>query len=355
MQWLSRSRLVGRVGLDLGSDKTRIWNDRDGLVLDQPSCLAVDQRSQRVLAVGDEAQAMEGRVGSHIKVHYPIRRGVVYDADLAQALVKAFLHEGSWLSSFFNPLMLVSAPAGCTQAERDGLVQLAYSLGASEVYTITEPLAASIGAGVPIADASGSFFLHLGAGRVEGSVVSLGSLVDFESTDKAGLALLRSIRRSFQQDQQLIISQETARWILQEVCQVVVDNGQASFARTKSGQGEAGNKQLVAGQDLIEGSPKEILIQASDLHAVVLQAANRYKLLLEKLLSRIPPELTVDVIGKGLLLSGGLAQLKGLGGYLTKKIGAPVAVVDKPDQAVIDGLAVVLENIKLFKESLGYR
>ncbi len=334
------SQLVRLIGIDLGSERIRIWTDRSGFAVDEPAVLAVDTKTRRVLAVGAEAAQMEGRVNPAIVIHYPIRNGVIYDLDTAQALLKLLLQRVLKSTNLLSPVIMASVPAKSTESSLNAVTKLMYSLGAKEVYTISQPLAASIGSGVPIADASGSFVLHMGAGLVEGAVISLGSMVSSRSTEAAGGYLTSRIQHRLNHDLSLSVSSSNAEKVKE---------------KTLSAYSTSERKQLVAGKDTLTGSPKEIAVTAQDLLPELNNNLEKYELLLRKLLSDIPPELTVDVIDKGLLLSGGLAQIDGLSQYFVERMGIPVSVVDNPDRVVIEGISTALEHLELFKESLGYQ
>lgn len=334
------SSLNQTIGLDLGTARTRMWISGEGVVLDEPTCLAVDSRNQKVLAVGEEAQAMVGRVSQPITLHYPIQKGYLYDMDSGRALLKVFLQKVLKSRAFFRPIIMASLPAGATQAQRVAMVELLYSVGAREVYTIAQPLAAAIGAGVPIADASGSFIVQMGSGVVEASVISLASLIRFESSSLAGDAADRAIKQAIRKTVNLNISLETARKVKQRIGAVGP---------------EVNKEMMVTGQDARESSPKEVSLDSSMLQPVITQFVSEYENMLKNLFVNMPPELTADVIDKGMLLSGGWAQLAGFDIHLVNTLGIPVSVVEKPDQTVIKGISLALEHLDLFKQSLAYQ
>lgn len=334
------SQLVRRVGIDLGTDRVRIWTDRSGVVVDEPAVIAIDIKTKRILAVGNEAAEMRGRVGKTVSVQTPVKDGEVYDLEVAQALLRVLLQRFMSSTSLMSPVFMCSVPAQSTEANLQAVTRLMYSLGAREVYTISQPLAASIGAGVPVADASGCFILQMGAGVVEGAVLSLGSIVHHEGSLYAGNYLTKRIRYRLQKDLSLQVSMQTSEMIKRELA--------SAFA-------EKGRKKLVSGKDIRTNSPTEITVTAADVAPELFFVLERYEQLLRKLLSSIPPELTVDVIDKGLLLAGGLAQLDGVSQYFVEKMGIPVSVVEDSDQAAIQGIGTALEHLELFKESLGYQ
>lgn len=334
------SQLTQVIGLDLGSSRTRIWTGKDGLVLDEPTCLAVDERTNKVVAVGQEAIEMQGRVGPSVALYRAVQRGRLYDLDVARALLRVFLQRVMKSSSFFRPIMMVSLPANSTEVDQVAMTELLYSVGAREVYTISQPLAAAIGAGVPVADTSGSFVLQLGSGLAEAGIISLASLVTSESHRHAGGEADLKIKKQVRDETGLDISSEAAERLKREI---------GSLLPT------ADKEQLVTGQDLIESSPKEVKISSAQIRPPLLSLATQYETMIKRLFAQIPPELTTDVIDKGMLLSGGFSQLRGLDVFLVNHLGIPVTVVEEPDLAVIKGIGTALEHLDLFKESLGYR
>lgn len=334
-------RLSPRLGLDLGTDRTRIWLQGQGVVVDQPSVLALNEKTGKVVAVGQDAAEMEGRVGtknSDLQLHHPFVEAKIYDAETAQALLRVWLQKILGWRYLFSPVVMVSVAAASSQASRQAVTEVLHDLGAREVYTMAQPLAAAIGAGVPIADASGTLLCQLGAGVSEAALISLGSLVEFTSTNHAGAALDLKIQQTVQVQDQLKISLATARRLKEKM--LLLNGSQQTTS--------------VVGQRLADQRPQEVQLRAQDLSPAVTASASQIAELIESLLAATPPELTTDVLDKGILLSGGLAQLRGLTNYLTAKLGFSVAVIEKPKQAVIQGLGVALDHLSEFKQSLGY-
>jgi rod shape-determining protein MreB len=334
------SRVTPKIGIDLGTTRTRIWSSETGFVVDEATCLAVDQKTGKVVAVGDEAAAMQGRVSDTIAILRPIEEGEMRDYELTQALLRVLLQRVFTTITFFRPLVMVSIPASLSPAKREVLVESLFAVGAKEVFTMSQPLAAAIGAGVPIADASGTFLFHLGGGVVEAAVISLGSVVVGDDTTKAGVYIDHQLALETKKSHDLIVSLRTAEMLKQMVASL---------------DAKATRELLTSGQDLHRGSPKEVMVHAESLQPVLKPVAEHFSQLLQRMLSDIPPELTVDVIDKGLLLTGGMAQLHGLVEYLVESLGVPVAAVDEPSKAVIKGLATALEHLEEFRDSLGYR
>lgn len=333
------SQLSPKIGIDLGTDTVRICTEDGEVVVTEPTCIAVNSTTQEVVAVGTEAQKMEGRTDAVIGVHWPVKAGIVQDAAQVGALLKILLQPIIRFSILTPPSIMVSVPATATQVQRETVIQLLYDLGAKEVYSIAQPLAASIGAGVPIADASGSFVLHLGAGVVEAAVISLGSLVQVQRSSAAGRALQKSCMQAVQEEKELEISHSQATQLVEQVASC-----DPQFTADL----------LVMGKSAATGNPQELKITTTTLRASVHSIVEQYPQLIQRLLSKVGPALTVDIIDKGLLLTGGLAQLRGLEQYLIRELGMPVSVVEQPERAVITGISVTLKHVHQFRESLGY-
>jgi len=329
-----------KIGIDLGTSKTRIWVAGSGVVVDEATCIAFDKKNKNVVAVGDAAVEMDGRVGKHIVVLYPVVNGKIYDILAVTTMLKIFLNKAVGSIALYNPIIMASVPVGATQADREITTQVLYALGAGETFTIAQPLAAGIGSGVPIADASGSFLLHMGAGVVEGVVISLGSVIVSESIEYAGDYFSNSMRIYVQKKLDLKISKRTASNLKKKVVSIELNSDRA---------------QLVAGQDTIDESPKELMIKSKDLLDHSLNYLNKIEALVVNLLSKMPSELAVDVIDKGLLLTGGTSKLHGIEIFFVEKLGIPVSVVDNSEMVTINGIGQALENLDLFKQSLGYQ
>lgn len=333
------ARFQHLVGIDLGTSRTRIWHSQDGFVIDEATCLAVDAVSRKVIAIGDEAAAMKGRVGSEILIVEPVVQGEIAQPAYTRAFLQVLLQRVFTSFTFFRPAMMVSVPASSTIPMRELTTRVLYEAGAQEVFTISQPLAGAIGAGVPIADASGTFIAQMGHGIMEAGVISLGSLVKVEKTYFAGHYWDEFLQYLIQDEQHLQISTQTAQEIKSTIISLV-------------GEGGSG---LITGQSRENQSPVEVQLQNAQLITRLEPLISRYQAVITTLLSQLQPELTSDVIDKGLLLSGGLAQLKGLDQYLVDKLGIPVSLVEEPEKTVIKGIATALENIGEFSKSLGYR
>lgn len=329
-----------KIGIDFGSERVRVSVAGIGLVADESCRIALHSKSGKVLAVGEDARAMEGRVQSPVRVVAPVQEGVIFDHKAAAVLVQSLLQRVFPRSPLISPVFMASISGSAQPADHAILNELLYEMGAREVYLISAPLAASIGAGVPIADASGCFLMQLGESVAEAAVIALGSTVRHEYTNLAGGTLRHLVQRTAKKKLGIVISAEVAE-------QVVMHVLTAEPSRDR--------EQLITGADAVATSPTEVVVHSADFRAEVQGVVDEFVMLLRKLLTDLPPELTVDVIDKGLLLSGGLAQLDGLDQYLVSTLGIPVSVVDNPSRTVIAGIQTALRHLDEFKTSLGYR
>lgn len=336
----SLSALNKKIGIDLGTSRVRVWTDQHGFLIDEPTAIAVDPAVGKVLAVGHEAEEMVGRVSPHIEVTYPLQSGVIVQADLVQAMLRVFMQKLFTSPYFFRPSIMVSIPSHLSGLQKEIVVDVLYSLGAREVLFVDQLLAAAIGAGVPIADASGSFVLQLGAGVSEGGITSLGSLVVSQTNEYAGDYIDKAIQRIVRQEAQIQIGLQAAEKLKKELATFIHDRPRQI---------------VVSGQDIVESVPKEVMLTSQSFSPILNELLQRYVRLARQLFEQIPPELTNDVIDKGMIMSGGLAQIEGLDVALLTALGVPVSVVEEPDRSVIKGIAQILQNLDLFKESIGYK
>lgn len=338
-----------RIGIDIGTSQLRVWiqshrHPVGEVCFDERCCVAVEAQTGKVLAIGNEAASMVGRVENAVIIHEPVVAGKVAEPEIFQALLRVILYREFGLAFWFRPVMVVTVPGTSSSAYRQSLQQICLDLGAREVYTLSQVLAAAIGAGVPVADASGTFLFQIGAGVAEAAVIALGMPINTRKTDGVGRQLDKAIQTSVRQELGVTIS-------LTQAEQLKVALGTVSEAdQHKKSQG-----QLVTGQDVASRSPREVMVKPEHIMPGLQQAAAWYQAAVQQLLSRLPPELVTDIIDKGMLLSGGGAQLRGLDQWLIRGLGIPVSLVDDASQVTLKGVGVVLENIDLYAQSLAYR
>lgn len=332
------SRLDRLIGLDVGTSRVRVWARGQEVVWNEPPCLALSRQSGQVLAIGFEAEQMAGRVGGDVRVERFVSEAQISDVDLAKAYFKLLFKRVFGEFILFKPTLMLSVPTELPKTKKELFSELFYELGMGEVYTVSQSLAAAIGSGVPIADASGCFLLQLGAGLVEGAVISLGRVVISKSSFNAGDYLGDKLAWEVKKETLIELPELAIEQIKQFVSLDEKDKRQIT----------------ITGHDLKKRAPKELTLDNAFFLPLLKKVVAKYIVLLNQILAKIPPELTTDIVDKGLLLSGSLAQLRGLEEYLTQELKVSVAVVDESELAVVNGTGLILENLQLFKTSLNY-
>lgn len=332
--------LTEYIGIDLGSSRVRIWGKQAGFVVDEATAVAIDSTTQKVLAVGYEAVEMSGRVGKHIQVIYPVSPKGITDAEVLTAMLQTMMRKVFRLGLFFRPVMMVTIHSQLGDPERQMLVEVLLRVGAREVYVVDEVLAAAIGTGVPVADASGSLFLHVGAGVAEAGMISLGSVVTSQTSYFAGQTVTKNLQQFLKEQYGLSVGTNRAEALK---CQLLGSGGRVA------------RQVRVAGQSVETKEPLEVLVDVALLVDLLDPVVDEYVELTRRLLEKVPPELAQDVLDKGMLLSGGSASLVTLPVRLSQKLGFPVSVVDEPSRVVIVGTSQILSNLELFIQSTGYR
>jgi rod shape-determining protein MreB len=340
------SRLFGflsaDMAIDLGTANTLVYVKGRGIVLNEPSVVAIaDQRGKKqVLAVGEEAKQMLGRTPGNIAAIRPLRDGVIADFEVAEEMIKHFIRKVNGRRGFASPLVVVCVPSGSTAVERRAIQESAESAGARKVLLIEEPMAAAIGAGLPVTEPSGSMIVDIGGGTTEVAIISLGGIVYARSVrvggDKMDEAIISYIRRQHN----LLIGESTAERIKMEIA-----------AAAPPGE-EEGPMKEVKGRDLMNGVPREVVVSqrqmAEALYEPVIQILDAVKVALEN----TPPELASDIVDKGIMLTGGGALLTRLDDVLRGATGLPVVVAEEPLSCVALGTGRALEEMKRLRHVL---
>ena len=327
-----------KVALDLGSNRVRLSVPEINFFLDEPSCLAVEKSSQKVLAVGQRALEMSERPQSHIQIFWPISEGMIVYPTQALTLLKIFLSQALPTAFFFKPKLVVSSAAALQVVEAEYISELLGQLGVQDVIVVPQALAAAIGAGVPIAQAAGASVLHLGASKVEAAVLSVGSITAWENSSQAGNYALARLQALLRQKYGLEVSNMSAQKILSD------------FVSVLPGERVC----VVAGKMVKNNAPGEVEIKSIELQPLALSWAEKYLQLMREVFKKTPVALITDLIDRGILLTGGFSQLVGLRTYLSQELGTAILRFDEPDLLVIRGLETVLAHLEQFKESAGY-
>lgn len=327
-----------RIGIDLGTANSIVYLAGKGIVLNEPTVVAVTAEDQRVVAVGNEAKEMLGRTPDNIIASRPMKDGVIADYDITEAMLRFFIDKVCGTSRLIKPEVMICVPSGVTSVERRAVLNATISAGAKNAYLIDEPLAASIGARIPIAQPSGHMILDIGGGSAECAVISLGGVVVHGSVRMAGNklddAIITYIRRKFN----LIIGDRMAE-------ELKIEIGSATNLKAML-------KMDIKGRDVSSGLPKVVEINSNQVTEALTPILHEIVEMVKDVFEKTPPELTSDIIDKGIILSGGTSQLKSFDTLLSDQIGVPVYVADNPLLCVAMGTGIAVENIDLYKNGI---
>jgi len=323
------------MAIDLGTANTLVVLKDRGVVLNEPSVVAIvnEMGKRTVLAVGDEAKTMLGRTPGNIQAIRPLRDGVIADFIVTEEMIKHFIKKVHIKSTFANPRILICVPTGSTPVERKAIQDSALAAGARRVQLIEEPIAAAIGAGLPISEATGSMIVDIGGGTTEIAVMSLGGVVFSKSLRIAGDAMDGAIINYMRKKFNLLIGESTAEKIKKEIGTAIPSTN---------------NVFLMKGRDIRTGTPKEISLTEEDACEALMPILSQMLSAIKEALESTPPELSADLVDMGLVLTGGGALLKNIDKLISKDTGLPVTIADNPLECVAIGTGKALENEELF-------
>ena len=318
-----------RVGIDLGTANSIVFLEGQGVVLMEPTVVALDVSNYTVIAVGQEAKEMIGKTPDNIVAKRPLRNGVIADSRVTEALLKYFLRKALGRSAFFKPEVVISVPAGITSVEKRAVLKAGMGAGIGKMHLIPEPLAAAIGAGLPIHTSSGNMIVNMGGGTAEIAVISLNGIVEFSSLRVSGDALNESIIAYMRKTHGLLIGEQTAE-------QIKINIGSAiKVARPKS--------MKIKGRDSTGGMPRSITIDSNEVAEALKVPLTQIIHAIKSVLEKTPPELSADIIDRGMVMSGGTSMLSGLDTLLTKATGVAAHVAEEPIYCVAKGTGASLE------------
>ncbi len=330
-----------RIGIDLGTANTLVFVPKKGIVVNEPSVVAVTMDDNRVIAVGNEAKEMIGRTPDVITAYRPLKNGVIADYRVTEAMLRYFIGKVSPRIRFSKPDVMVSIPAGVTSTERRAVVEATIKAGAKNAYIVKEPVLAAIGAGIPINSASGNMIIDIGGGTSEVAVISLGGIVSAYSARVGGDRIDAAIAQYIKKKHGLAIGERTAE-------EVKIEIGSA-LPQVKEEYVE------VRGRDLMGGLPKTIRISTNEITEAIQEELREIINAAKKVMQETPPELAADVMDKGIVLSGGGALLRNLDKLITKVTGVPCYVADEPLLCVAKGTGVALDNLEIYKRTIQLR
>jgi rod shape-determining protein MreB len=329
------------IGVDLGTATVLIYVKGHGIMLREPSVIAMVRDTGEVKAVGDEAYRMLGRTPGNITAVRPMRDGVIADYDLTEKMLQAFVRKVvTGPGRFFRPHIMVCVPSGVTEVERRAVLQATREVGARKAFLIEEPLAAAIGAGVDIAEPTGSMIVDIGGGTTDVAIISLGGIVVSESLRIAGNEFDEAIIRFIRHKENLLIGDRTAEEVKMKV-------GAAMLA-----EGEESDEIEVRGRDLINGLPKTITVRTSDTVEALEEPIQKIADGVRRVLELAPPELVSDVIDRGIIMTGGGSLLRNFDELLRRTTGIPVAVAENATDSVALGTGKALDMLHVLQDAL---
>lgn len=327
-----------KIGIDLGTANSLVYLQGKGVILTEPTVVAVTLEDEQVVAVGNEAREMLGKTPENITATKPLKSGVIADYVVTEALLRYFINKAVGNIRLIKPDVLISIPAGATSVEARAVLDAAYTAGARRAFLIPEPLAAAIGTGLPIAEPTGNMIVNIGGGTTEIAIVSMYGMVTHGSVRVAGNNLDEQIIQHLRRKYNLIIGENTAEKVKKQIGSAHPLNKEEYFE--------------VKGRDSITGFPRTVQVSSNEISEVFSFPLNQIAAAIKNVLEKTPPELSSDVIDKGIVLSGGTAQLRNLDKFLTTYTGVPVHIADEPLYGVINGITKVLENLDLFEKNL---
>ena len=326
------------MGIDLGTANTLVYIKGREIVTREPSVVAIQTETKQVLAVGEEAKRMIGRTPGNIVAIRPLKDGVIADFDVTQNMLKYFIKKAYNRRSIFQPRVVVCVPSGVTEVEKRAVEEAAIHAGARDAYLIEEPMAAAIGAGLPVQEPTGSLVVDIGGGTTEVAVISLGGIVTSKSVRVAGDELDESIVSYIKKEYSLMIGERTAE-------EIKINIGTAD-------ENSEERVMDIRGRDLISGLPKTISISSKEIHEAMKEPIHSIIEAIKSTLEKTPPELASDIMELGIMLTGGGALLEGMDRLINRETGMPVNIAENPLDCVAIGTGIALDSIDVLKKSL---
>lgn len=330
--------LTKRIGIDLGTTNTLVYVSGKGIVITEPTVVALSADDNKILAIGKQAKIMLGRTPETIIASHPLQDGVIADYRITEAMLRYFINKVMGGIRLFKPEVMVAIPAGVTSTEKKAVIDATVQAGAKAAYIIKEPVAAALGAGIPISEASGNMIIDIGGGTSEVAVLSLGDIVAATSARVGGIKIDRAIASYIRKKYNLIIGEQTAETIKKKVGAVLPLKKDL--------------KMEISGSNSISGLPETIIVSSNDVVAAVRGTLTEIINAVKQVLQKTPPELAADVIDKGIIMTGGGANLRKFDELMTKVTGVPCQVAENPLQCVAKGTGIAVENLDSYKKNI---
>jgi rod shape-determining protein MreB and related proteins len=329
---------ISKIGIDLGTCNSLVFVPNKGVVLAEPSVVAVSLEDNRILAVGEEAKEMTGRTPDTIQVYRPMRDGVIADYRVTLSMIRYFLKRVIPKYQFLKPEVLVSVPAGITSTERRAVIEATRRAGAKAAFVAKEPILAAIGAGIPINSSSGHMIVNIGGGTTEVAVISLGGIVVATSLRVAGDKIDLAIADYIKKKHNLAIGEKTAEDLKMNIGTVLPEKTELFME--------------IRGRDLVHGLPKTIKVSSNEIAEATTEPMQEVIHTIKVMLRDTPPELSADIMDKGMIISGGGALLRNMDQLVAQSIGVPCFIADDPLTCVARGAGVVLDSLDIYKQSV---
>jgi rod shape-determining protein MreB len=329
------------MAIDLGTANSLVYVKDRGIIINEPSVVAVNNKTGQILAIGEEARKMVGRTPAYISATRPLVNGVISDFEVTEQMLKYFIEKASaankkFLGLFNMPRVIIGIPCGVTEVERKAVRDAAKNAGARTVFLIEEPLASAIGAKLPVQEAGGNFIVDIGGGTTEVAVISLGGIVASRSLRVAGDKLNSDIIDFAQKEYKLLIGERTAE-------QIKITIGSAMPLKEKK-------EMPMRGRNLVTGLPEEVVIFNDDVQRALDRSVKQIVAAIKTTIEETPPELLADIMSNGIYLAGGSSLLRGLDVLISKETKMPCKIIDDPLTAVVRGAGIALENIETLSE-----
>lgn len=333
------SMWVRKIGIDLGTANTLVFVPKEGVVVNEPSVVAVSVEDNTVLAVGNEARDMIGRTPETIVAYRPLRDGVIADYRVTEAMIRYFINKASGRMRLFRPEVMVSVPAGVTSTERRAVIEATVQAGAKAAYVVKEPVLAAIGAGIPINEPAGHMVVDIGGGTSDVAVISLGGIVASTSVKVAGNKLDQAIADYIKRNYNLAIGDRTAEDIKIRIGSAVAVDDERLVMEIK-------------GRDLMSGLPKTIEIHSVEVTDAIADELDEIIRAIKSVLHETPPELAADIMDKGIVMTGGGALLRNIGTLVFQETGVPAHIAEDALLCVAKGTGIALEHLDVYKRSI---
>src|SRR5680860_1046524 len=329
---------IKKIGIDLGTANILVFIPQKGIIANEPSVVAVSLDDNKILAVGNEAKEMLGKTPENIFASRQVKDGVIADYRITEAMIKYFINKVSGKFRFFKPEVIVSVPAGITSTERRAVIDATLQAGAKAAYVVKEPILAAIGAGIPINTPFGNMIIDIGGGTSEVAVISLGGIVAFSSVRVGGDKLDKAIYEYIKKKHGVAIGERNAEEIKIKIGSAISEKEETSME--------------IRGRDLVTGLPKTIKINSNEITEAIQDELGEIVRAVKNVLQDTPPELSSDVIDRGMVLSGGGALLRNLDVLLSQSTGVPCYVADEPLLCVVKGTGKILDDLDTYRRSI---